>query len=485
MLKNKERLVWISVVVFILCISFFTIYQPSKAKAQELDDDYLNYSRMLNGVYNTLREYYVDPDKATARKLMMGAIKGMLEAVEDPFTMYMDEKLTEELTTEMAGEFGGLGIQLGMNDDGWLMVMAPIEGTPAERAGIRSGDIIAEIEGKSTKGMAIEQAVRILRGKEGTKITISLAREGESEPIKVTLIRAKIIIKSVKTEFITNEGIGYVRLINFGDKTTQELKDSLLSLKSLGMKKLILDLRNNPGGRLDTAQNVADFFLSSGKIVYTRGRDASQSKDAFATAANDICVDTPMIVLVNGYSASASEIVAGALRDNKRAILVGQKTYGKFSVQQVLPIDPKNKVTCKITVAKYFTPGGYSLHKEGLPPNIVVEDEEFSKDEIVAVRHIREGKFIKDYVHTNPVPDKDAIELPKLMQKLTASCIKIRPELVERLIYVERGRANYKKVIDLTYDRQLKEAVSLVKKPDTFDFKKYPLPPLTSTNKDK
>ncbi|MBI4977299.1 MAG: S41 family peptidase [Spirochaetes bacterium] len=476
MISKKERIIWVAVVVFVIAISFINIYRPSRAGAQERggDNDFYRYMTLFQNVYNSLQENFVDSDKVSAKKLITGAIKGMLEAVDDPFTMLMDDKLTAELNSEMAGEFGGLGIVLGMNDDSWLTVTAPIEDTPAERIGVHGGDIISEIDGKTTKGMSIEQAVKILRGKPGTKVTITVVREGEDEPLRFTITRAIINIKSVKYQMLPGpEKTGYVRITTFGDKTLNELKAALADLNQNGMKRIIVDLRNNPGGRLDTAFRTVDLFVSQGKIVYTRGRNPQQNSDFYAQPNDDLCIDIPMIVLVNKYSASASEIFAGAIRDNKRGVLVGEKTFGKFSVQQVLPLDPKNNVTYKMTIAKYYTPLGRSLHKEGLPPDYTADEEQFSKEDMTAVRKIREGKFISEYMKQHPKADADAVAIPKLAATLSTSCIKVRQELLERMIAIERGRAeSYKRVVDLKYDRQLQYSMELIGKPATFDYKK-------------
>ena len=257
MMKNKERLLWIFLLIFVVAISFFNFKSPSLAIAQQgnaqSDNDFYYYSRLFQKVFATLQQNFVDTNSVTTKKLMYGAIKGMLEATEDPFTFLLDEELNTALNTEMSGKYGGVGLSISKNADKGLMVVSPIEDGPGEKAGILSGDIITEIDGKSTKDMSVDNAANIMRGKEGSKVTLTIVREGVAEPIKYPLTRAIIEIKSVKYKMVDNN-IGYIRITTFGDDTARDLENALIDLKKQGMKKLILDLRNNPGGRLDTAK---------------------------------------------------------------------------------------------------------------------------------------------------------------------------------------------------------------------------------------
>ncbi len=462
MLKKKERLIWIFLLVFVLAISFFNFRTPTAVQAQGgsgSGNDFYYYTRLFQHVFVTLQQNYVDEDKVTTKKLMYGAIKGMLEATEDPFTFMLDEKLTDSFTKEMAGKFGGLGISISKSNDGRILIVAPIEDTPAEKIGILPGDIISEIEGESTKGITTDEAVNKMRGKAGSKINITIVRAGVPEPIDYTLTRALIEIKSVKYGML-EDGIGYVRVTTFGDDTSKDLRNALAYLKDQGMKKIILDLRNNPGGRLDSAVEIVEEFLSDGKIVYTRGRSGEGNQDFYASKKGDSWTEGDMVVLVNRYSASSSEIVSGALQDSKRAKLLGETTFGKFSVQYVLPLDQKEKTSFKLTVAHYYTPNGRRLHGEGIKPDFVVVEEKLSTTDIIALTELRKGTQLAKYAEKFPNEASDKAEISKFRKSLIDNDnIIATEELLERLIYNERNKDNYKELVNMRYDKQLLSAI--------------------------
>lgn len=485
MLKSKERIVWIFLLTLITSLSFFTLYNPKSAKAKA-DKDIYYYSALLQKVHNTLMENYVDDEKLTEKNLYYGAIKGMLESVEDPFTLFMDEELTETLNTDISGKFGGLGIYIGLNDDGWLSVISPIEDTPAEKIGMLPGDVIAEIEGESTEGMTTDQAVAILRGRPGSKVNITVYREGESEPIHFTITRAEIKIQSVKYKMLidtyatstntNSEGeatdiqsdVGYIRVTTFGDDTPSDLKNAINELRHNGMKKLIIDLRNNPGGKLDKAIEIVDMFLDEGKIVYTRGRNPQMNQDYYASKRIEVSKDIPLAVLINGASASASEIFSGAIQDSRRGVLIGQTTFGKFSVQNVVPLDDKGSVSFKITTAHYYTPNGRSLHKKGIVPDVTVDSEKLSRSDFQAIRVLRDGEYIKEYIEKHPKGEEDARAFANLLSLLEAKNINVREELLRRLVYNERRKDNYKEIVDMKYDTQLKYAIDMLTAAEVF-----------------
>ena len=319
-------------------------------------------------VFLRIKSDYVEEvdDKA----LMSDAISGMLTGL-DPHSAYLDEEAFTELQVGTSGEFGGLGIEVGM-ENGFVKVISPIDDTPAQKAGIQAGDLIIRLDDKPVKGLTLGDAVKIMRGKPGQPINLKIVREGKDSPFTVKVVRDIIRVRSVKQRML-EDGFGYVRISSFQSKTTQGVTDSVQKLleESEGkLKGLVLDLRNNPGGVLNGAVGVSDLFLESGKIVYTEGRvqDAAMRYDA---DPGDILEGAPLVVLVNQGSASASEIVAGALQDHKRALIVGVKTFGKGSVQTVLPIDRSTAV--KITTARYFTPLGRSIQAKGIEPDINVE----------------------------------------------------------------------------------------------------------------
>ena len=313
--------------------------------------------------------------------LLENAIKGMLEGL-DPHSSYLDEEAYLDLQEGTSGEFGGLGIEVGM-EDGFIKVISPIDDTPAQKAGLQSGDLIIRLDETPVKGMSLNDAVARMRGEPGTDIILTVIREGVEKPLKFTLTRDIIKVKSVRVQTL-EPGFGYLRISHFQTRTAEDARTSLQQLKQDNGGKLnglILDLRNNPGGILSAAVGVSDLFLDQGLIVYTEGR-IDDSRLRFNAKPADLLDNAPIVALVNAGSASASEIVAGALQDHKRGIIMGQKTFGKGSVQTVLPIS--NAAALKLTTARYYTPSGRSIQVSGIDPDVVIarvkvesmEDEE-------------------------------------------------------------------------------------------------------------
>lgn len=322
-----------------------------------------------------IKSYYVKPVKNS--ELFDNAIAGMLAGL-DPHSAYLNEQAFKELQTSTNGEFGGLGIEVTM-DNGLVKVISPIDDTPASKADIQAGDYIIKLGEQAVQGLTLQQAVELMRGKVGTTIDLLIVRKGENKPLKKTLTRDNIQIKSVKSNLI-DSNFGYVRLSQFQTKTAENMIQSIAQLKKEAggnLKGLILDLRNNPGGLLDSAIATSDAFINNdhkGKdelIVYTQGR-LENSKFVAKATPGDILNNAPIVVLINGGSASGSEIVAGALKDNKRAILLGTRSFGKGSVQTVLPLDGKTAI--KFTTALYYTPNGISIQAEGIKPDIVIKN---------------------------------------------------------------------------------------------------------------
>ncbi|MEE9569891.1 MAG: S41 family peptidase [Candidatus Binatia bacterium] len=313
------------------------------------------------------KNYVVEVDP---KDLIRGAIKGMLSSL-DPHSAYLTPDLYKELRTETQGKFGGLGIEITIRG-GILTVVSPIEDTPAYRVGIKSGDQIVKIEDEFTKDLSLVQAVRKMRGPKGSKITISVRRKGVSHLLDFTIVRDTIRIRSVRSRTL-EEGYAYIRIAQFQERTNRDLQRALEKLKSKkgGIVGLVLDLRNNPGGLLTQAVRTSDLFLESGMIVYTEGRLEHQRQKYFAHKEGS-WTDFPMVILVNGGSASASEIVAGAMQDHKRAIVLGTKTFGKGSVQTILPLDDHSAL--RLTTARYFTPKGRSIQATGIVPDIALEN---------------------------------------------------------------------------------------------------------------
>ena len=358
--------------------------------AEETDNSNSNPKRIpledvqrFSNAIGEIKKYYVKP--VDDKELFDNAIRGMLNGL-DPHSSYLNEEEFKELQTSTSGEFGGLGIEVTM-EDGVVKVITPLVDTPAFKAGIKSGDYIIKLGKESVQGLSLKDAVNLMRGKSGSTIELTILRKGASKPLTFDLIREVIQIKSVQSKLLS-DGYGYIRLTQFQALTGRDMIQAINQLKQQSngkLKGLVLDLRNNPGGLLDSAIQVSDAFLGNDKsgkqemIVYTEGR---QPGSKFTAMAKSIPIDAideaPMVVLINNGSASASEIVAGALKDNKRAIILGTKSFGKGSVQTVLPLD--NKTGIKLTTALYYTPSGTSIQAKGIVPDIVVEELDVPKD---------------------------------------------------------------------------------------------------------
>jgi carboxyl-terminal processing protease len=338
------------------------------AKAAARSDAYTQLN-LFGNVFERIKTSYVEkPDDS---KLMEGAINGMISAL-DPHSRYMNEKGWSDMQETTHGEFGGLGIEVTM-EDGLVKVVTPIDDTPAAKAGMLSGDVITQIDDETIQGMTLEQAVSRMKGPANSKIRLKVARKGAAAPIDVAIVREIIRVRPVR--YRTDSGdIGYIRITRFNEQTTDGLKKAIASIaKEIPADKLagyVVDLRNNPGGLLDQAVSVSSAFMSRGEVVSTRGRTAEETQ-RFTARGGDITKGKPLVVLINGGSASASEIVAGALRDHKRATLIGTRTFGKGSVQTIIPLGSGNGALA-LTTARYFTPSGRSIQAQGIAPDVEV-----------------------------------------------------------------------------------------------------------------
>ncbi len=408
--------------------------EPAKEATSPLPIDEL---RTFTEVFSRIKSDYVEP--VEDKKLLEDSIQGMLAGL-DPHSSYLDAESFKDVRIETEGQFGGLGIEVTM-ENGFVKVVAPIEDTPAAAAGLKTGDLIIRLDDKAVKGMTLTEAVRMMRGKPGSDIVLTLVREGSTKPLKVTVTRAVIKVQSVKQRLL-EPGYGYVRITQFQAGTNKNLANAITKLEADNkgrLKGLVLDLRNNPGGVLNAAVAVSDAFLNKGLIVYTEGRVAD-SKLKFSAAPGDILHGSPIVVLVNGGSASASEIVAGALQDHKRAVVMGTKTFGKGSVQTIVPVS--NGAALKITTARYYTPEGRSIQAAGIVPDIIIEDAKLTRND--TPERLREADLLR---HLDNGVEAKPIEIPKQDDK--------KPK--------DTGSKDSGKKVPATEDYQLQEALNLLK----------------------
>ena len=377
-MKTKMRDVMILLIGLLLGLSLavertvFAKQEEGQAIPLPLDE-----LRAFSQVYSEIKKKYVED--VEGKDLLNSAIQGMVSSL-DPHSAYLLPEAHNELQVSTKGEFGGLGIEVGM-EDGFVKVISPIDDTPASRAGMQAGDLIIRIDGTAVQGMTLNDAVKMMRGKVGTKIKLTVVRKGEDQALTVTIIRDVIRIRSVKSRML-EDGFGYVRISQFQMHTGENLEANIDTLidenEGENLKGMVLDLRNNPGGVLSAAVNVSDAFLTDGLVVYTDGR-VDDSSQKFKAGGEDLLNGAPLVVLGNNGSASASEIVSGALQDHKRAVIMGSQTFGKGSVQTIMPM--RDGAALKLTTARYFTPSGRSIQAEGVKPDIELTNLKLEKRE--------------------------------------------------------------------------------------------------------
>jgi len=382
--QRKLRTVILLSIVFLagVMVALTSGVMADKSSAK-YDGIPLDDIRTLSEVFGKIKENYVED--IDDKKLLTDAIRGMLSGL-DPHSNFLDLEEYKELTVGTKGEFGGLGIVVGM-ENGFVKVISPIDDTPAQRAGIKAGDFIIKLDEKPVKGMTLDDAVKLMRGKPGSKIKLLISREGTDKPFDVVLKRDRIRVKSVKSRML-EPGYAYLRITQFQERTTDDLNKAIKKLKKQSkgtLKGVVLDLRNNPGGLLDAAVGVSDAFLTKGIIVSVRGRHADNQHVYQATPA-DLTGGSPLVVLVNGGSASASEIVAGALQDHKRGVVMGQLTFGKGSVQSIVKLT--NDTALKMTTARYYTPKDRTIQAQGIKPDIELSN--------LKVDAAAESQFVKE-----------------------------------------------------------------------------------------
>ncbi|WP_068550772.1 S41 family peptidase [Thermosulfidibacter takaii] len=388
---RKKFAAWLLIFCFLMAFPLGAAEKADKKSQESL----FKYLKVFSEAIHYIKENYVKD--VSYKDLIYDAIKGMTSGL-DPHSVFLTPDMFKEMQIETTGEFGGVGMVVTMKD-GVLTVVSPIEDTPAWKAGIKAGDKIIKIDGAPTKGMTLMEAVKKLRGPKGTKVTITIVREGVDKPFDVTIVRDIIKIKSVTYKFVDEKaGIGYIKIKQFQEKTTDELEKAFNALYSKGMKALILDLRNDPGGLLVQAVSVADKFLPGGRlIVYTKGKGATENLK-YVSHDRGTFPYLPMVVLVNAGSASASEIVTGALKAHKRAIVIGEKTFGKGSVQTIFPLSDGSAL--KLTTAYYYTPDHICIEEKGITPDIVIPENLVAKKEHPVIREkelveLKKGKSLE------------------------------------------------------------------------------------------
>lgn len=397
-MKSYSLIRWLVIISLTLAVVPLSNARDAKDSANALP---LQELRNFSDIFDRVKSDYVE--KVDDKTLFENAIRGILSGL-DPHSAYLDPQEYKELRIGTTGQFGGLGIQVGL-EDGFVKVISPIDDTPAFRAGIKAGDMIIRLDNKPVKGMPLDEAVGLMRGKPGTEITLTVVRDGVKDPLTFKIKRAVINVKSVKSRLLEKD-YGYVRISTFQSHTPQHLRDAMARLKKENqhpLNGLILDLRNNPGGVLDAAAQVSDMFLTHGMIVYTKGR----IKDAYFeyhAKPGDVLKNAPMVVLINEGSASASEIVAGALQDHHRAIIMGSQSFGKGSVQTIQEL--RNGGAIKLTTARYFTPNGRSIQAEGIIPDIKLEAFQLTPVENATNIHITEADLDRHLANPNGDSDK-------------------------------------------------------------------------------
>jgi len=408
-MKQRRRFS-LPVVVLLLCLGPMVPGGAVQAESSQLapaDSVPINELRTFAEIFGRIKKDYVEPVKDSV--LLEYAIKGMLSGL-DPHSSYLDAEDYKELQAGTSGKFGGLGIEVGL-ENGFIKVISPIDDTPAQKAGVKAGDLIIRLDEKPAKGMGLSEAVKIMRGKPGTSITLTIMRKQEEKPLKISIKRDIIKVASVRSRML-EPGFGYVRISNFQSRTADDMNKAVADLRAKGkLAGMILDLRNNPGGILNSAVEVSDAYLTNGKIVYTEGKTAG-SKFSFVAKPDDILQGAPMVVLVNEGSASASEIVAGALQDHKRALVMGNRTFGKGSVQSIIPVTKEAAV--KLTTARYFTPSGRSIQAEGIKPDIELPLLEVKSTQRTADDNLKEADLSGHLANGNgkkkPVKSGDETE---------------------------------------------------------------------------
>ncbi|MBR6061609.1 MAG: S41 family peptidase [Spirochaetales bacterium] len=450
-MKNGERVIWISVVTVLLVVSLFAIFIKD-ASAGSMSGE-MPYMMKFKRVFDIIKSDYVDESKTDNLTLINGAIKGMIDSIGDPHTNYLSEKEMSDMNDTSAGNFGGVGMIIQRKDD-YTGVVSPIEGTPAYRKGMKAGDLIITVDGESIKGLDVGDVAKKLRGIPGTKVTIEVMRDDIK--YETELVRAKIDVPSVKSAMLKD--YGYIRISHFTGTTCSHVREGINMALSNNAKGLIIDLRYNPGGLLAEVRDIVDLFQDEGVIVSTKGRNY-QAEVYKASRINTIVPkEMPVVVLVDGGSASASEIFSGAMKDLHRGILVGEKTYGKGSVQTIHYLGTDGM---KLTIAKYYTPADICIDGIGIQPDIEVKEPELTEDEKEMLKKIFKDKAIEN--KTKGIKDASDAVIDRISSELINDGYKLPQKYLRKLVKTELEYfSENKPIYDLDYDIQLQKAVEIL-----------------------
>lgn len=448
------------IAVFTLTI-FFAGFTTSQCFAQNNSTELSNfqYLRKFNQLFEFVHQNYVDEKEA--KKLYEGALKGLMESFEDPYTSYLDHETIRDLSDTTSGNFGGVGLSISKafeskpGKPAYLEVASPIEDSPGAKAGILSGDYITHINDEPTEPMTMQQVLDKLRGEVGTSVNVTILR-GKNLTFSVNLVRALIEVPTVKYTMI--EKTGYLRIIQFTPDTPERVQEALDDFKSKNYKNLIIDLRDNPGGLISSVADVADKFIDEGPIVSTKSRIPEQNSVFNANKSSTVVKNIPIIVLINQGSASASEILSGALKDNHLAYLVGQRTYGKGSVQQVIPLGDDEAI--KMTIARYYTPSDSNIDKIGIPPDLEIKYPTLTEEEEKAYSDLMNSNKIDELIEKNPKMTESEIKFNAEELKKTYN---LDSRLLRRLIRMQIWRYEPSHIYDLDYDIQLNKALDILK----------------------
>jgi carboxyl-terminal processing protease len=473
MKRNKERIIWagiastLTIAVSVLTIILIFTLNPPTVSAQtsySYNSEVEKYMNLLKNAYYYVLNNYVE--EIPPEELFKGAMDGLFESLDDPYSVYLDETEVQSLTDTTQGEFGGVGLYISKstiidkeNPYGrkpFVEVVSPIEGTPAFRAGIHSGDYIYKINGETAKDLSTNDVSNLLRGQAGTDVNVTFLR-GENITFDVTLKRANIEIPTVKEDMIDGN-IGYMRIIQFTPFTSERIEETLKKFNREKYKALIIDLRGNPGGLLSSVVEIADYFFSDGVIVSTKSR--IEKENEVFNAKRGVLVDNniPIIVLIDNGSASASEILTGALKDRDRAVVIGQTSYGKGSVQTMVGL---GQSAIKLTMAKYYTPSEISIDKIGINPDIEIKLPEFSDEELKSYAQLIEKNIIREFVLKNNISESS---INSFINDLRKEDIVLSDYMIKRLINSEIIRmSDNPPVYDLQYDESLIKAIELIK----------------------